>query len=236
MLDWLQQKIGQRTGHAMNSPAEAARLLAELPLDEPLKAVEEVAAWLESLAQATSSSTGSRLKVISMVDEAGQPCAEMLMTNYLAGEARRAAGRFQEWQALMDFWERLSDAYQLIALQIELNKRGELAEQVALVAVRGMRAVSMQMRLGLMRYAGDTERQWKAFYRLYALSHAQRRAAVPVRPYPWDKLTTTARVELVRAVMLEVAAPHSLPPREIELTAMATYEAIHKAFLAGKGL
>ena len=79
MLDWLQEKlqekIGQRSSHPMNSPADAARLLAELPLDEPLKAVEEVAAWLESLAQATSSGTESRLKVISMVDEAGQPVA-----------------------------------------------------------------------------------------------------------------------------------------------------------------
>lgn len=222
MLDWLQDKIGQRSSHPMNSPAEAARLLAELPLDDPLKSVEEVAAWLESLAQATSSSTESRLKVISMVDEAGQPCAEMLMTEYLEGEAKHAPGRFRQWQALMDFWERLADAYQLIALQIEVSKRNELTEQTALVAVRGMRAVAAQMRLGLMRYAGDSERLWKALYQLYALSHAQRRAAVPVRPYPWDTVSTTARLELVRAVMLEVAAPQSLAPRQTELTARIT--------------
>ena len=219
MLDWLQDKIGQRSGHPMNSPAEAARLLAELPLDDPMKAVEEVAAWLESLAQATSSSTESRLKVISMVDEAGHPCAEMLMSEYLEGEAKHAPGRFRQWQALMDFWERLADAYQLIALQIEVSKRSDLTDQTALVSVRGMRAVSAQMRLGLMRYFGDYDRLWKALYQLYPLSHAQRRAAVPVRPYPWDTVSTTARTELVRAVMLEFAVPQSLPPREIELTA-----------------
>jgi hypothetical protein len=219
MLDWLQQKIGQRSSHPMNSPAEAARLLAELPLDEPLKAVEEVAAWLESLAQATSFGTESRLKVISMVDEAGQPCAELLMAEYLAGEAKHAPDRFKQWQVLMDFWERLADAYQLIALQIEVSKRSELTEQTALVVVRGLRAVSVQMRLALMRYAGEPERLWKALYHLYSLSYAQRRAAVPVRPYPWETISTTARLELVRTVMLEVAGPQSLPPRQIELTA-----------------
>jgi len=219
MLDWLQQKIGQRSSHPMNSPAEAARLLQELPLDEPLKAVEEVAAWLESLANATSFSTDSRLKVISMVDEAGQPCVDLLMGEYLAGEARRAPGRFRQWQVLMDFWERLADAYQLIALQIEVSTRGELAEHTGLVAVRGMRAVATQMRLGLMRYAGDAERLWKALYQLYSLANAQRRAAGPVRPYPWDTSPTTARLELVQAVMLEAAAPQSLTPRHIALAA-----------------
>jgi plasmid maintenance system antidote protein VapI len=219
MLDWLQDKIGQRSSHPMNSPAEAARLLTELPLDEPLKAVEEVAAWLESLASATSFGTESRLKVISMVDEAGQPCAELLMADYLAGEAKHAPGRFKQWQVLMDFWERLADAYQLIALQIEVSKRSELSEQTTLVVVRGMRAVSAQMRLSLMRYAGEPERLWKALYHLYSLSLAQRRAAIPVRPYSWESVSTTARLELVRAVMLEIAGPQSLPPRQIELTA-----------------
>jgi len=219
MFDWLQQTIGQRSSHPMNSPAEAARLLGELPLDEPLKSVEEVAAWLESLAQATSFNTESRLKVISMVDEAGQPCAELLMAEYLAGEATRAAGRFRQWQALMDFWERLADAYQLVALQIEVSKRSDLTEQTALVTVRAMRAIFHQMRLGLMRYAGQPGRLWSALYHLYNFAHALRRAAVPVRPYPWDTLSTTARLELVRAVMLEAAAPQSLPPRKIDLTA-----------------
>lgn len=222
MLDWLQKKIGPRSSHPMNSPAEAAKLLSELPREEPLKAVEEVAAWLESLASATSFSTDSRLKVISKLDEAGQPCAEMLMSEYLAGEAKREAGRFRQWQVLMDFWERLADAYQLIGLQIETSTRREVLEQTAIVTVRGMRAVSAQIRIGLMCYAGAPERLWWALYHLYGLSHAQRQAAVLVRPYPWDTLPTTARAELVRAVMLEAAAPQSLTPRQIELTARIT--------------
>ncbi len=219
MLDWIQKKIGKRTSHPMRGPAEATKLLAELPVDEPLKAVEEVAAWLESLASATSFSTDSRLQVISLVDEAGQPLAEELTRLYLAAEAKREPGRFRQWQALADFWAKVADAYQLIVLQAEASKRTDLDAHIALVTVRAMRAIFHQMCLALMRYAGGPERAWPSLYSLYRFAHDRRQAAVPVRPYPAEGLSTTARLELVRAVMLEAAAPQSLPPRQIDLTA-----------------
>jgi hypothetical protein len=219
MLDWIQKKIGKRTSHPMRGTAEAARLLADLPVDEPLKAVEEVAAWLESLASATSFSTDSRLQVISLVDETGQPLAEELTRDYLAAEAKRDAGRFRQWQALAEFWARVADAYQLIVLQVEASKRTDLGTQIPVVTVRALRAIFHQMRLALMRYAGGPERAWPSLYHLYSFAHDRHQAAVPVRPYPSDTLSTTPRLELVRAVMLKAAAPQSLAPREIDLTA-----------------
>ena len=219
MLDWIQKQIGKRTSHPMRGPTEAAKLLAELPVGEPLKAVEEVAAWLESLASATSFSTDSRLQVISLVDQAGQPLAEELTREYLAAEAKGEPGRFRQWQALADFWAKVADAYQLIVVQVEASKRTDLDTQIPVVTVRAMRAIFHQMRLALMRYAGGPERAWHSLYHLYGFAHDRRQAAVPVRPYPWDTLSTTPRLELVRAVMLEAAAPQSLPPREIDLTA-----------------
>lgn len=219
MFDWIQSKIGKRTSHPMRGPAEAARLLAELPAGEPLKAVEEVAAWLESLATATSFGTDSRLQVISLVDEAGQPLAEELTRLYLAAETQREPGRFRQWQALADFWARVADAYQLIALQVEASKRSDLGPQIPVVTVRAMRAIFHQMQLALMRYAGGAERGWPSLYHLYRFAHDRHQAAVPVRPYPWETLSTTPRLELVRAVMLEAAAPQSLAPRLIDLTA-----------------
>jgi hypothetical protein len=85
-----------------------------------------------------------------------------------------------------------------------------------------MRAIFHQMQLALMRYSGAPDRAWASLYHLYRFAHERRQAAVPVRPYPWDTLSTTARLELVRAVMLEAAAPQSLPPRAIDLTARIT--------------
>jgi hypothetical protein len=56
---------------------------------------------------------------------------------------------------LSDFWAKVADAYQLIALQAEASQRKDLEAQMT---VRAMRAIFHQMRLGLMRYAGRPER------------------------------------------------------------------------------
>ena len=217
MFDWL-QKVGQRGGHPMLNVADATRLLEQLPRDDPLKATEEVTAWLESLARATRFGSGHRLRVVSMVDEAGQPGAEALMAEYLAGESSQKADRFRRWQVLMNFWEKLADAYTEIVGYFEISQKSEPREQMPLVTVRAMRAVFMQMRLALMRYAGEPDRTWGALYRLFSFAANQRWTTTPVRLYPSGSHTTTPRHELVSAVMLEAAAPQTLPPRQIELT------------------
>src|SRR5262245_41772032 len=137
MFDWL-PKIGQRGGHPMLNPADAAKLLEQLPSDDPLKAIEEVTAWLESLARATRFGTGQRLRVISMVDEAGQPAATSLRAEYLAGESSQKADRFRRWQVLVNFWEKLADAYLEIVAYFEVSQRSERKEEIPLAAVRSM--------------------------------------------------------------------------------------------------
>jgi len=142
MFEWL-QKMGQRGGHPMLNAAEAARLIAELPRDDPLKATEEVTAWLESLARATRFRTGQRLRVVSAVDEAGQPCAEALMADYLAAEDAQKPDRFRQWQVLMNFWEKVADAYMEFVASFEVSPQSELKDQFPLVIVRAMHAVFM---------------------------------------------------------------------------------------------
>jgi len=219
MLDWLQKKIGPRADHPMYDAVETARLLAEVPVEDPLRATEEIAAWLESLVTATGFSPEERLGVISQVDEAGQPSLEALMTEYLAGEFKRDPARYRRWQVLVKLSEKLAAAYLAVIGEFERAKAAKMAEHMPLVTARAMRAVFTQLRLALMRYAGDTERIWGALYQLFSFAHANRIATTPVRPYPGETQATTARHELMRAVMLEVAAPQSLPPRQIELTA-----------------
>lgn len=217
MFEWL-QKMGQRGGHPMLNTAEVSRLLAELPRDDPLKATEEVTAWLESLARATRFRTGQRLRVVSAVDEAGQPSAEALMADYLAAEDAQKPDRFRQWQVLMNFWEKVADAYMEFVANFEVSPQSELKDQLPLVTVRAMHAVFMQMRLALMRYASEPDRTWSALYRLFSFALKEHCATAPVRLYSSGAQTSTARTTLVSAVMLEAAAPQSLPPRQIELT------------------
>src|SRR5262245_39421017 len=217
MFDWLQKKR-QRGRHPMIQAAEPGTLIAELPRDDPLKATEEVTAWLESLARATRFGTAQRFRVISMVDEAGQTAAKTLMGYYLSEQNVQGSDRFKQWQVLMNFWERVADAYMEMVGYFEISKAGESKEQLTLVTVRAMHAYVTQMRLALMRYASEPDRLWGALYRLFSFAADQHFATAPVRLYSSGSQTSTAKNELLSAVMLEAAAPQTLSPRQIELT------------------
>jgi hypothetical protein len=118
----------------------------------------------------------------------------------------------------MNFWERVADAYQELSVFFEISKSTDGKDQVPLVIARAMRAYYMQMRLGLMRYSAEPERTWGALYKLFSSALEQHCPTAPVRLYPPGSRTTTARLELVSAVMLEAATPQTLAPRQIELT------------------
>jgi hypothetical protein len=81
MLDWLANR-SHKTDHPMYCIEEAERLLTGLS-DEPLKAVEEVASWLTTLAQAAGFQPAVRLAVVKLVDKSGQPFEPELNRLYL---------------------------------------------------------------------------------------------------------------------------------------------------------
>src|SRR5882672_6791588 len=111
MLDWLSNR-SQKTDHPMYCIEEAERLLTGLS-DEPLKAVEEVASWLTTLAQADGFQPAVRLAVVKLVDESGQPFEPELNRLYLEPGALTEFERQQVWQAALHFWERVEQAYRL---------------------------------------------------------------------------------------------------------------------------
>src|SRR5471030_2129331 len=111
MLDWLTNR-SQKTDHPMYCVEEAERLLTGLS-DEPLKALEEVASWLTTLTQAAGFQLATRLAVIRLVDESGQPFEPELNRLYLKQSAFTEFECQQLWQAALQFWERLEHAYRL---------------------------------------------------------------------------------------------------------------------------
>src|SRR5215208_203300 len=64
--------FGGGADHPMRNPKEARRILDALPADE-LKALEELAHWLESLATAEGFKPAERAGLLVMMDDAAQP-------------------------------------------------------------------------------------------------------------------------------------------------------------------
>jgi hypothetical protein len=219
MLDWLTNRA-QKTDHPMYCIEEAERLLTGLS-DEPLKALEEVASWLTTLTQAAGFEPATRLAVIRLVDESGQPFEPELNRLYLTPRAFTEFERQQLWQAALHFWERLEHAYRLCLDEMQREAKPASAYPVdfPLLIVRVLRALAGQARLLHLRYMPVRESMWQALFAVYQISEQAGCDDQRVDAYPGDAVPTTARQELLRAMLLETARPDSMLPQQTDLAA-----------------
>ncbi|MEO7726850.1 MAG: hypothetical protein ABIS45_06320 [Burkholderiales bacterium] len=217
MLEWL---TAQKTDHPMHSIEEAERLLTGLS-DEPLKAIEEVASWLTTLTQAAGFQRGVRHAVIKLVDESGQPFEPEVNRLYLAKSALTQFERRQLWLAALHFWERVAHAYRLCLDEMKGNAKLARAENpdFTLLVVRVLRAIAEQIRMLHLRYVPVPDSLWQSLFEVFQLSEQAGCDDSRVEAYPGDTLPTTARFELLRAMLLEIARPDSMLPQQTDLVA-----------------
>ena len=219
MLDWL-TKLSQQTDHPMHSIEEAERLLSGLA-EDPLRALEEVTSWLTTITSAGGFRLATRIAVVKLVDETGQPFEPELNRLYLTERTLKEFERLQLWQAILQFWERLANAYRLCFDEIQ-RKPGLLRAQqneLPLLIVRMLRALASQATVLRLRYLPVREQLWQALFDLYRMSEDARCDNQRVTAYAGETLPTTARQELLRALMLDIARPESMPPQQTELAA-----------------
>lgn len=69
--------------HPMFDAKEARMLLAELPKSDPLRELEEITSWLDSVKDAPGFRPEVRAEIIMLLDEAGQPLYAELLHLYL---------------------------------------------------------------------------------------------------------------------------------------------------------
>jgi hypothetical protein len=219
MMKW-SDLIGRRVDHPLSDAAAAKKVLADLPQD-PAHALDDVATWLGSVTGTQGFRLADRIAVVKLLDEAAQAAEPKLIHSYLNPVGITEAARLQLWHRALDFWERLADAYQACIaeiLQDEKHARAH-AEEIALLLVRRLRALSNVMRVQALRYLPARGKLWHALFETFRLAEAAGRDIGRLKAYAADALPTSPRQELLRALMLDVAAPETMQPRHIEIAA-----------------
>jgi hypothetical protein len=74
--------FSSRPEHPLGDAKELKRVIAELPLDNVFKAVDEVYGWLESLLNADGFRVDHLLDVVRQLDEAAQQDVRRLTRDY----------------------------------------------------------------------------------------------------------------------------------------------------------
>ncbi|HEY4370831.1 MAG TPA: hypothetical protein VGN52_02745 [Burkholderiales bacterium] len=210
---------GARDDHPLANPKESEDIFAELRAGEALKALDEVSHWLDSVTTTETLRPERRYELIRRLDETGQPHRGKLSRDY--GTLSRQS-KFQEgklWAANHDFWTRCSEAYDSLIDRIESKEKGTdaLKNQVAMIAVRALRAAGMRLKWLYVRYGPIPSEVWQALARAYLFAESRRLQTGQLIIYPGLPGDASPEGEFTRALVLAASAPDALSPAELDI-------------------
>jgi len=210
---------GGKPDHPLADPKEAKRVLEALPADDPVKALDELMHWMESVAAVEGFRPEDRVQLLFLLDDTAQPRVRKLARDYFA--AARPS-RFQEnrlWTALHAFWKQAGYAYARAVDQFVQGHKGTDAAKALLapLIVRTLRAFAQQVKWMHMRYGPVDPASWGVFNSVYAFAEAKQLARAQVTVYPGVAGESTPQLEFLRGAMFSISAPDGLLPLEVEL-------------------
>jgi hypothetical protein len=221
MFEWLPFGA-KKPDHPMHSMEAAQALLADLPI-EPDKALKELASWLASVTSTSGFSLAERIALVKLLDETGQLIEPEVVRAFLHGTDLKDYERAAQWALAREYWQHLAAAYQLcLGDYVQHTKAARaLADELPVLLVRCLRALSNAGRIARLRYFAPSEEAWRALFDVYHMSETAGCDNARFLAYETDTLKTTARCELLRALMLDAACPQSLRSEQVELAARA---------------
>lgn len=210
--------FGGKPAHPLADAKEAKRVLEALPPNDPYKALEELAHWLESVAAAEGFKPEARLQLLFSLDDAALQRVRKLSAEYVS--ATRPS-RFQEnrlWTTTYGYWKQAALAYARSVDQFVQNAKGAEAAKAQLPAllVRALRSFAQQIKWMHLRYGPVDLGAWGILNRIYAYAEARQLAQVKAAAYgPGSE--STPQIELLKALMFSASAPDGLLPIEVDL-------------------
>jgi len=210
---------GGKPEHPLADPKEAKRLLDALPANDPVKTLDELMHWMESVAAAEGFRPEARIQLLLMLDEKGQPQLRKLAKDYFAASR---PSRFQEnrlWTALHGYWKQAGYAYARSVDQFVQNVKGADAAKalLPLLLARTLRSFAQQIKWTQMRYGPIELASWGVFNSVYAYTEVKQLTQSKVTVYPGVAGDSTPQLEFLKGAMFSASAPDGLLPLEIEL-------------------
>lgn len=222
MFDWLRSTIGSKPDHPMHDVAAAQKLLQELPPEDG-KALEEIVSWLETVTATEGFYHTALLGVVKLLDETGQNLERAVLATFLTSTAIKEFERLRLWQLLVNFWEGLANAYGRCLVEMppagspdSTATRALLAAR-ALVAARALRALATEAKHLQFRYLPVRPSIWEGLSGVYMVAEQDGLAELSQKVYALDAVPSSARQELLRALMLDLSRPESERAEHIEL-------------------
>ena len=218
MLEWIKSP-GSGPEDPMRSPASASAMLAQLRESDPVTTLGELRGWLASLGNAPDFEERPRSEVLGLIQEAGAAHLAKLLRQYLADTGENQVLRATKWKAMFAYAASLAEVQCASAERLQALTRTDPSAlgAAAVGAVRGIRASRMLAKLCLIHYIDAPPSLWKHAYSVHAGAEAHGCANIAVHPHRSERISTTATQDLLRLLLVHVAAPETLASEQIEI-------------------
>ena len=210
MLKWL----GPKADHPMADLKEARRLIAEVPQGDSLKAVEELADWVESVAGTAGFTGADRLELYRQLEDAAQPPQRRLTRDFLTVSGLGPIQESRLASTVERLWTALGNAY-VDVFADPAAVRGVPEAAVASALARGMRALSQALKWRLLRYQLIDAAIWRGLAALYRAADSRSLLSKPAELFVGGGQSTPER-ELLCGLMLWLSSPDGLTPEKID--------------------
>lgn len=211
--------FSSRPDHPLADPKELKRVIAEIPVDNTFKAVDEISGWLESLGNADGFRVDLLFDVVRQLDDAAQPHLKRLARDYLTSPRLSRAEEKKLWAVSFGYWGFLAHLGQrCLAKAGDKDKGAEALKPVLpLLAARTVAALAQQIKWVEFRYGPVGHELWQQIGQAYLQAESLKVAHKPLQLYPNQPGATTVGGEYLHALVFHASSMDSLMPLEIEL-------------------
>jgi len=209
-----------RSDHPLADARELKRILAELPVDNDAKVVDEVLGWFESLHHVDDFRVDHYFKVLRQLDEAAQPHLRRLARDYLNSPRLSKVEERRLWSINYAYWSEIAGLYAYCLERVRQNPKEKgsdaLKSALPLAAARLLAARAAQLKWMAYRYGPIGDELWRGLGQAYLAAEAAGYLHKSLQLYP-QLGGTSAMQQYLQALVLHSSSMGSLLPLEIEL-------------------
>lgn len=190
----------------------------ELPESDVQEAQESIIEALGSINANKKTPLKERIQVLMYLDEKANVLQNTLCRDYLNYADNQDAPEKLFLPTILNFWEEMADNYQFCIREFTQNPTGKkIWEKLPLLTCRAIRYYAMQAKWSHIRYLPVENHVWRNLHRLYLFAEREGFAETELNLYPQSSEATACASEYLQPLMLHLANPESLLPKQINM-------------------
>lgn len=214
----------KKSDHPLANPKSAQEVLEDLPKNDNLKSLQEIADWAESVREEGSFRLDERFAAVRLLDETGRSFERKLTHEFYSSDA---VSKFREnriWTALNKFYTHVSQAYGEVLIGCRDGEKGSSALKALhpLIAARAVHAARGWLKCSAVRYVRFDPAAWTLLAFCYSQAEMGNYLNEPVALYPGLNVNTSVRCEFTTTLLWWLSCSGTFKPQQLHLAECLT--------------